>query len=121
MKQTPPSDNFNEPENIEDSEWYVQKSEVYPTLMVKPRPGFVVCDIPRTKNMLKHAALLSTAPKLLKACKQMRAALTPLESSIDSFQINFGLIDEAIRLATTPPKLPPDTDLDIEWGSETSP
>jgi len=121
MNQTSHNSRFQDPENIEDTEWYVQKSETCPTLIVKPVPGYVVCDIPRTQNMLKHAALLSAAPKLLKACKQARAAILSHNTSDLASKIDLGFLDNAIESATTQPSLPPDSDIDLQWNSEASP
>ncbi len=115
MNQPLHSSSFEDPENIEDAEWCVQKSEVCPTLIVKPVPGYVVCDIPRTQNMLKHAALLSAAPKLLKACKQARDAILSHNSSGLASQTDLSFLENAIESATTQPYLPNDSEIDKQW------
>ena len=112
------SDSYEGPIKIEEAKWYVQKSEIQPTLIVKPCPGYIVCDIPRTRNMLTHAALLSTAPQLLKACKQAEKAFSSLEATgiIPNLDIDF--LRDSISAATAPPSLPPDEDIDRCWEWE---
>ncbi|MBD5780671.1 hypothetical protein IEN85_14315 [Pelagicoccus sp. NFK12] len=108
-------DPFESPEKIEDAIWCVQKSEVQPTLIVKPTPGFVVCDVPKNEEGLRNSALLAAAPQLLKACKQVDEAFKRNSIGAHFTDIDLSFLRAAIELATTTPSLPPDEEIDKTW------